>query len=88
MNAKVEQQYDAEIALCEAVANLIRGHKYSVYDVRYAVGAFTGQILGDLRNMDPGTAAELSRPRLSLTPGPESLKTRWTSHSRRNSVNA
>jgi len=88
MNEKVEQQLDAEILLCGAIANLIRDHDYSVYDVRYAVGAFTGQILSGLQQTDPETAADLARPNLSSAAGAESLEARWASHSHGYPVNA
>jgi len=81
VNAQVEAQLDAEISLCEAIADLIREYDYSVYDVRYAVGAFTGQILGGLRQSDPEAATQLARPRLSSVDGAGSLQTRWASHS-------
>lgn len=87
MNVKVEQQFDAEILLCGAIASLIRHHDYSVYDVRYAVGAFTGQILSGLQQTDPETAAELARPHLSAAAGTESLEIRWASHSHGYPVN-
>jgi len=39
MNTKRRQQFDAEIGLCDAVANLLRVHGYSVSDVRQAIGS-------------------------------------------------
>ena len=81
MKAIVDEQLRSEIHLCDAIAELITHHDYSIHDVRAAVGAFTGEILG--RMGDDQHAAALASPRLSDAAGSEQLHSRWAQHSSR-----
>jgi hypothetical protein len=79
----VEKQFQSEILLCDAIAELIKNHDYSVYDVRAAVGAFTGEILGRMGEKDQHAADRLASPRLASAAGSVHLESRWAKHSTR-----